>query len=141
MTDTQPAPNPHVARPTDVGLWQTMVFRDADLMIDWLRAVGLVEHATHRGGDGLVQHAEWLWPHGGGVMFSALRPDGFLREPGKAATYLVSPDPAAFFVAAVAAGGTVQREMAVNDYGGHGGSVLDPEGNSWSVGSYVPGVR
>ncbi|MCW2766084.1 MAG: hypothetical protein JWO11_2043, partial [Nocardioides sp.] len=35
-------------------------------------------------------------------------------------------------------GASVVREMVDQDYGGRGGSVLDPEGNHWSFGDYQP---
>lgn len=121
-----------------VQLWQCLTFRDAERMTEWLRAIGFVEHATFRDEDGTVVHAEWLWPEGGGIMFGDEREDSPLHEPGKAGSYLVTADPDRAFAAAVAAGGTVQRDLVDHDYGGRGGSVLDPEGNHWSFGSYQP---
>lgn len=125
---------------SSVRLWHTFEVRDADVMTRWLAAVGFTEHATYRdeSDPSVVQHAEWLWPGGGGVMFGTRRPDGALEGTGPAAAYLVDDDPDAVFAAALAEGGTVVREMADQDYGGRGGSVLDPEGNHWSFGSYQP---
>lgn len=123
-----------------VRLWVAMQFRDVDAMTAWLRAVGFVEHATHRDDTGTVVHAEWLWPGGGGIMFGAVRPDAPLQPAGSAAVYLVTDDPDAVFDAAVAAGASVERAMVDQDYGGRGGSVRDPEGNHWSFGSYQPGA-
>ncbi|WP_435769944.1 VOC family protein [Nocardioides sp. SYSU DS0651] len=127
-------------RAADVRLWQCIAFRDADAMMAWLRAVGFQEHITYRAEDGTVEHAEWVWPEGGGLMFGTERDDSPLHEPGKAGTYLVTADPDAAFERAVAAGATVQRPMEDKDFGGRGGSVLDPEGNHWSFGSYQPGA-
>jgi uncharacterized glyoxalase superfamily protein PhnB len=117
-----------------------MTFTDAPRMIDWLTAVGFTEHATYRDDSdpSLVVHAEWLWPGGGGIMFGSRRPDGAVDNAGRSAAYLVTDDPDAVFERAVAAGGTVERPMVDQDYGGRGGSVADPEGNHWSVGSYQP---
>ncbi|MBM0125411.1 VOC family protein [Pimelobacter simplex] len=123
-----------------VRLWAAMQFRDVDAMTAWLRAIGFVEHATHRDDAGAVVHAEWLWPGGGGIMFGAVRPDAPLQPAGSAAVYLVADDPDAVFDAAVAAGASVERAMVDQDYGGRGGSVRDPEGNHWSFGSYQPGA-
>jgi uncharacterized glyoxalase superfamily protein PhnB len=121
-------------------LWHTMSFRDADAMIAWLSAIGFVEHATYRDekDPGVVVHAEWLWPGGGGVMFGSLRDDGVVRNVGGSAVYLFTDDPDAVFDRAVEAGATVVRGMRDEDYGGRGGSVEDPEGNHWSFGSYQP---
>lgn len=123
---------------SSVRMWPSLSFRDADAMIEWLRAIGFVEHATYRDDSGAVMHAEWLWPEGGGIMFGS-DSTGILHNAGGSAAYLVTPDPDGAFDRAVAAGATIQRALEDNDYGGRGGSVLDPEGNHWSFGSYQPG--
>jgi len=117
-----------------------MTFTDVEAMMRWLTAVGFTEHATHRDerDPSVVVHAEWLWPPGGGVMFGSPRPDGAIDNAGHSATYLVTPEPDAVFERAVAAGATVERPMVDQDYGGRGGSVVDPEGNHWSFGDYQP---
>ncbi|WP_406021409.1 glyoxalase [Nocardioides sp. NBC_00850] len=117
--------------------WQSMAFQDAETMMTWLSAIGFVEHATYREG-GIVHHAEWLWPGGGGLMFGQVREDGGIKNTGASSAYLVTDDPDAVFDKAVAAGATVDRPMVDQDYGGRGGTVTDPEGNSWSIGSYQP---
>ena len=125
--------------------WQTMSVRDAETMMTWLTAIGFREHATYRDEDdpSIVVHAEWIWESdtggGGGLMFGSRRPDGVVTNEGGSAAYLVTTDPDALFARAVAAGASVQQEMTDQDYGGRGGSVLDPEGNHWSFGSYQPG--
>lgn len=120
--------------------WQTLVFRDAEAMMQWLTAVGFTEHATYRDEDdpSVVVHAEWLWPGGGGVMFGSVRTDSVVVNVGTSAAYLVTEDPDAVFGRAVAAGGTVVRPMVDQAYGGRGGTVSDLEGNSWSFGDYQP---
>ncbi|GAA4363804.1 VOC family protein [Nocardioides caricicola] len=124
----------------EVRLWHTMSFRDADAMIAFLSAIGFVEHATYRSetDPSVVEHAEWLWPGGGGLMFGSLREGGAVTNVGGSAAYLVADDPDAVFDRAVEAGATVLRAMVDQDYGGRGGSVEDPEGNHWSFGSYQP---
>lgn len=139
MTETNTTEtDPTTSGASAVRVWATLSFRDADRMMEWLTAIGFTEHSTYRAEDGAVVHAEWLWPAGGGIMFGTEREDSPLHEPGKAGLYLVSDTPDAVFDAAVAAGATVQRPMVDQDYGGRGGSVLDPEGNAWSFGSYQP---
>jgi uncharacterized glyoxalase superfamily protein PhnB len=120
--------------------WQTMAFRDVDAMMRWLAAIGFTEHATYRdeGDPGVVVHAEWLWPGGGGIMFGSVTEGGMIDNAGHSAAYLVTDDPDPVFGRAVEAGATVVREMVDQDYGGRGGSVNDPEGNHWSFGSYQP---
>ena len=124
----------------DVRLWLTMTFRDAEAMMSWLSAIGFVEHTTYRSeaDPSVVEHAEWLWPGGGGVMFGSLRDGGVVTNVGGTAAYLVTDAPDAVFDKAIAAGAKVLREMVDQDYGGRGGSVEDPEGNHWSFGNYQP---
>jgi uncharacterized glyoxalase superfamily protein PhnB len=134
MTET----NQTTSAASAVRLWATLSFGDADRMMEWLTAIGFTEHSIYHDEEGRVMHAEWLWPGGGGIMFGTARSDSPLHEPGKAGLYLVTDEPDAVFDAAVAAGATVQRPMVDQEYGGRGGSVLDPEGNVWSFGSYQP---
>lgn len=122
-----------------VGLWMSMACKDADAMAEWLRAVGFEERAVYRDDQDpkTVHHAEYLWPHGGGVMFSTHvdRPD-WPVQPGTAAAYLVTDDCDAVFERAVAAGASALRTPADQDYGGRAAGFRDPEGNVWSVGTY-----
>lgn len=126
----------------DVGMWQSLAFRDAEAMTVWLRAVGFEEHAVYTDdkNPAKVVHAEYLWPRGGGIMFSSFedRPDWPVR-PGTGAAYLVCDDCDEVFARAVSAGATVLREPADQDYGGRSAGVRDPEGNVWSLGTY-PGA-
>ncbi|MCD4527402.1 VOC family protein [Nocardioides sp. cx-173] len=127
------------SRAADIRHWQSMSFRDADAMMRWLGALGFTEHATYRDehDPSVVVHAEWVWA-GGGVMFGSERPDAAVDNAGGSAAYLVTDDPDDLFERAVAAGARVLRPMVDQDYGGRGGSVIDPEGNHWSFGSYQP---
>ena len=119
--------------------WQTMSFRDADAMAAWLAAIGFREHVTYRddANPSVVLHGEWVWD-GGGIMGSTDSAGSRITRPGQAAAYLIVEDPDAVFNRAIAAGATIDRPMVDQDYGGRGGSVLDPEGNHWSFGNYQP---
>lgn len=123
----------------DIHYWHALRFKDAELMIGFLKAIGFREHALYRDEHDptVVLHAEYLWEGGGGVMFGAGRDDPHVQA-GHGAAYLVTPDPDALFDRAVAAGATVLRPMVDQDYGGRGGTVADPEGNQWSFGDYQP---
>jgi uncharacterized glyoxalase superfamily protein PhnB len=125
---------------TDTKLWTSMSFRDAEAMMRYLAAIGFTDHATYRDDTdpSRVVHAEWVWAAGGGIMFGTATPDGLLQNAGRAAVYLVCDDPDDLVDRALAAGATVDRAVADNDYGGRGGSVRDPEGNHWAFGSYQP---
>lgn len=122
-----------------VGLWQSLTFRDVEAAMIWLKAIGFEERAVYRNQDdpAAVDHAEYLWPVGGGVMFGtyADTPD-WPKQPGTAASYLVCDDCDDVFRRAVDAGATVLREPADQDYGGRSAAVQDPEGNIWSMGTY-----
>ena len=89
--------------------------------------------------EGVVAHSQLRWPEGGGVMLgTAGREDSeFARLPTSCASvYVVTDDPHAVFDRATAAGARVVREMRDEDYGSTGFSVLDPEDNIWSFGTY-----
>jgi uncharacterized glyoxalase superfamily protein PhnB len=126
---------------SDIKLWHSMAFRDADAMMRWLSEVGFVEHATYRDEEdaSIVVHAEWVWPDAAaGLMFGSERPEAFTPQTGAATAYLVVDDVAAVFDRAVAAGASVLQPVTSQDYGGTSGSVADPEGNRWSFGDYQP---
>lgn len=122
-----------------VGLWQSLAFRDAGAMIEWLTAIGFTENAIYRDEQdpSTVVHAEYLWPRGGGIMFGTYAdlPD-WPKKPGTGAAYLVCDDCDDVFARAVSAGASVLREPADQDYGGRSAAVQDPEGNIWSMGTY-----
>jgi uncharacterized glyoxalase superfamily protein PhnB len=52
--------------------------------------------------------------------------------------YIIVPDSDAVYARAKAAGGKIVRELQNTDYGSREFSVKDPEGHSWSVGTYNP---
>lgn len=129
---------------TDPYVWPTLSYRDALRGIDFLvDGLGFVKSALYVDDDDEtnVQHAELLWPRGGGVMLgSAPRPDGWTDPQGHASTYLVvgsGADVDRLFARAVAAGARSVREPRNEDYGGRTFVVADFEGNHWSVGSYA----
>ena len=85
-------------------------------------------------------HAEYLWPHGGGVMLGPERDSAdWPQQPGTEAAYLVVDDVDATHAQAVRAGATSLRAPQDEEYGGRGSTVRDPEGNLWSFGTYRPG--
>lgn len=109
-------------------------------MIDWLvNALGFIETVSHTE-DGRVVHAELLWPEGGGVMLGDQRPDP--GDPhavpgGTGLAYVVTADSDVVYERARAAGAEIVMDMHDTDYGDHGFSARDPEGNVWSVGQYL----
>jgi uncharacterized glyoxalase superfamily protein PhnB len=53
-------------------------------------------------------------------------------------SYLVVADADAAYARAQAAGATIIRPIQNTDYGSREFAVLDPEGHSWSAGTYDP---
>lgn len=120
-------------------LFHSLRFKDASAGIEFLRdGLGFELAASHAAEDdpSRIHHAEMRWPGGGGVMFGSADDDS---EVGVAKAYLVVPTDAdvdRVHARALAHGATSVREPEDMDYGGRGSTVTDPEGNSWSIGSY-----
>jgi uncharacterized glyoxalase superfamily protein PhnB len=122
-------------------------YRNAPAAIDWLCSViGFERHAVHEGPDGTIGHAE-LTLNGGMIMLGSAKDDEHSRrfkspdqidgvETGGA--YIVVPDADAVHARAVAAGAVVIRALQDTPYGSREFAVSDPEGHSWSVGTYDP---
>jgi uncharacterized glyoxalase superfamily protein PhnB len=125
----------------------TLRYRNAPAAIDWLCQVfGFERHAVYTNPDGTIAHAE-LTNGGGMIMLGSGKDDEYGRgfktpaELGNMetrSTYIVVPDADAVFVRAQAAGGKIVRQIQNTDYGSREFSVKDPEGHSWSVGTYDP---
>ena len=84
-----------------------------------------------------MAHAQLDWPDGGGVMLGSVRDDPddpWPAQPGTAACYVVTGDPAA--VHSRAAGAEIVRGLTTTEYGSQEFSARDPEGNRWSFGTY-----
>jgi uncharacterized glyoxalase superfamily protein PhnB len=131
MTDTAPPPN----------VWPSLNARDARGLIAFLvEAFGFEEVVVYGDGD-RVDHAELAWPLGGGVMLGSAPADGSgagfpLHVPGSFGCYVVTDDADALYQRATAAGAEVVREPNDTDYGSRDVGFRDPEGNSWSFGTY-----
>jgi uncharacterized glyoxalase superfamily protein PhnB len=124
-----------------------MRYRDAKASIEWLCTVlGFTRHAAYEGPDGKIMHAE-LTLGGGMIMLGQARDDEHGNrfktpdELGGAETrsvYIVVADADAVFARAQAAGAKVVRPLQDMEYGSREFTVKDPEGHSWSVGTYDP---
>ena len=122
-------------------------YKDAPAAIDWLcKVFGFERHAVYPGPDNTIGHAE-LTLGGGMIMLGSGKDDeygrGFksptdLGNIETRSTYIVVPDADAVYARAQAAGGTIVRQLQNTDYGSREFSVKDPEGHSWSVGTYNP---
>jgi uncharacterized glyoxalase superfamily protein PhnB len=132
MTDNK-TPPPQV--------WPSLRARDARALIRFLVDAFGFEETVVYGDGGRVDHAQLDWPLGGGIMLGSDRaaPDGedlWALQPGTFGAYVVTDDPEGLYRRAVAAGAEVLQELDQTDYGSHGFSVRDPEGNRWSFGTY-----
>jgi uncharacterized glyoxalase superfamily protein PhnB len=125
----------------------TLSYRNAPAAIEWLTKVfGFEKHAVYPGPDNTIGHAE-LKLGGGMIMLGSRKDDANGRrykspdELGNVETrssYIIVSDADAVYAKAKAAGGTIIREIQNTDYGSREFTVKDPEGHSWSVGTYNP---
>ena len=122
-------------------------YKNAPAAINWLCTVfGFERHAVYQGEDGTILHAE-LSLGNGIVMLGSAKDDEYARgfkspeELGGVETcgiYLVVPDADVAHARAVAAGAAVTRPLQDTPYGSREFAVKDPEGHTWSVGTYDP---
>lgn len=122
------------------GLWLTLSYRNAPAAIDFLQsAFGFELSARYDSASDptKVDHAELLWPRGGGIMLGSAREGNVdvVRSGGSA--YAVTDDPDALYARAMAAGATEVRALTDQDYGSREFAVRDPEGVVWSFGTYA----
>ncbi len=122
-------------------------YRDAPAAIDWLCSVlGFARHAVYSGPDNTIGHAE-LTLGGGMIMLGSQKDDNYgrnFRSPGELggmetrSVYIVVSDADAVYARAKAAGGLIVRDIEEMPYGSREFTVKDPEGHTWSVGTYDP---
>jgi uncharacterized glyoxalase superfamily protein PhnB len=125
----------------------TLRYRNAPAAIDWLCQVfGFERHAVYEGPNGTIGHAQ-LVLNGGMIMLGSAKDDEHgrrFKSPDEldgmetSSAYVVVTDVDATHARAVAAGATIIRALQNTDYGSREFAVLDPEGHSWSVGTYDP---
>jgi uncharacterized glyoxalase superfamily protein PhnB len=125
----------------------TLRYRNAPAAIDWLCQVfGFERHAVYEGASGTIGHAE-LTLNGGMIMLGSAKDDEYgsrFKSPDEVggfetrSAYIVVPDADAVHARAVAAGAAIIRPLQNTDYGSREFAVKDPEGHSWSVGTYDP---
>jgi uncharacterized glyoxalase superfamily protein PhnB len=125
----------------------TIRYRNAPAAIDWLcQVLGFARHAVYPGPDNTIGHAE-LTLDGGMIMLGSYKEDAYgqgFKSPEDVggfetrSAYVIVPDADAVYAKVKAAGGTTVREIQNTDYGSREFTVKDPEGHSWSVGTYNP---
>jgi uncharacterized glyoxalase superfamily protein PhnB len=140
-------PATQIANATKSTIMPALRYKDAPAAIDWLSKVfGFERHAVYANKDGSIGHAE-LTLNGGMIMLGSTKDDEYghrFKSPGDLggnetrSAYIVVPDADAVYARAQAAGAEVLRPIQDTPYGSREFSVKDPEGHSWSVGTYDP---
>jgi uncharacterized glyoxalase superfamily protein PhnB len=125
-------------------------YRNAPAAIEWLcKVFGFERHAVYEGENGSIAHAE-LTLGNGMIMLGSGKDDEFgkgFKPPGELggietrSCYIVVPDADAAYARAVAAGAVVIRPLQDTPYGSREFAVKDPEGHSWSAGTYDPWAK
>lgn len=125
-------------------------YRNAPAAIEWLcRVLGFTRHNVYEGPDGTIAHAE-LTLGNGMIMLGSGKDDEYgkgFKSPqdlGGAETrsvYLVVPSADEAYARAVAAGANIVRPLQDTPYGSREFAVKDPEGHSWSLGTYDPWAK
>jgi uncharacterized glyoxalase superfamily protein PhnB len=128
----------------------TLRYRNAPAAIDWLcQVLGFERKAVYPGPNGTIGHAE-LTLGGGMIMLGSEKDDQYgrgFKSPQEfggvetRSTYVVVPDADAVYARVQAAGATIVRPLQNTDYGSREFSVKDPEGHSWSIGTYDPWMQ
>ncbi|MGA2169945.1 MAG: VOC family protein [Terracidiphilus sp.] len=122
-------------------------YRNAPAAIDWLcQVIGFERHAVYEGENGSIAHAE-LTLGNGMIMLGSQKDDEYgrsFKSPAELdgvetrSAYIVVPDADAVHARAVTTGATIIRPLQDTPYGSREFAVKDPEGHSWSVGTYDP---
>lgn len=122
-------------------------YADAPAAIEWLcQVLGFTRHAVYANENGTIAHAE-LALNGGMIMLGSTKDDEHGRrfksplELGDVETrssYIVVPDADAVHTRVVAARAPIIRAIEDMPYGSREFTLRDPEGHSWTVGTYDP---
>lgn len=125
-------------------------YRNAPAAIDWLcKVFGFERHAVYEGENGSIAHAE-LTLGNGMIMLGSGKDDDYgrgFKSPSELngietrSCYIVVLDADAAYARAVDAGAEVIRPLQDTPYGSREFAVKDPEGHSWSAGTYDPWAK
>ena len=128
-------------------IFPALRYKDAPAAIEWLvNVLGFTKHAVYANPDGTIAHAE-LALDGGIVMLGSMKEDARLmrfQPPTElggvetASIYVAVADADAVYARAQAAGAVIVRPIEDMDYGSREFTIRDPEGHSWSIGTYDP---
>jgi uncharacterized glyoxalase superfamily protein PhnB len=123
-------------------IYPSFRYRDARAAIDFLRdAFGFEQVARHENDDGTIAHAELRYGNGIIMLGSPPEEDRFADHVGHGWAYVVVDDADAHYARAVEHGAEIVMELTDQDYGSRDYSARDPEGNTWSFGTYRPSLE
>jgi uncharacterized glyoxalase superfamily protein PhnB len=119
-------------------VFPTLSYDDAPAAIAFLvEAFGAERHAVYSADDGRIQHAELRF--GNGIVMLGSSTSEFPATAGRGkGVYIVVADPDEHHARAREAGAEIMRELNDTEYGSREYGAKDPEGNSWSFGTYQP---
>lgn len=126
-------------------VYSALFYRDASAAIAWLGSTfGFEVLSSFPGPNGTIAHAE-LRAGDGIIMISSAKPEKGWKSPRDLGgvnqlLYLVVENPDDQFARAKAAGAVITQELVNQDYGSREFGCADPEGHSWTFGTYRPGV-
>jgi uncharacterized glyoxalase superfamily protein PhnB len=122
-------------------------YHNAPAAIDWLvRVFGFERQTVYEMPDGSIAHAQ-LTLGNGMVMLGSARDDEYgkrFKTPAELggietrSQYIVVADADAAYARAVEAGAEILEPLHSTNYGSHDFTVRDPEGYTWSAGTYDP---
>jgi uncharacterized glyoxalase superfamily protein PhnB len=123
-------------------LFAYLSYRDVDVALAWLEALGFETTTRQEGDDGSVIHAELRL--GDAVVMVApadepYQPPKLIGRSTGQGLYLLVDDVAALHRSALDAGGENVFDPEMTEWGSERARVLDPEGYEWSFGTYQPG--
>jgi PhnB protein len=138
---------PHHVPPGGQAVTPYICPRDAAQALDWYRDVFGAEETTERfvDADGRIGHAEFAFG-GAAIMVSDAYPDYGAVAPAEGnttATFALNiyvPDADSTVARAEAAGAAVQRPVEEQFYGARMGTIVDPFGVRWMIGTHVRDV-
>jgi uncharacterized glyoxalase superfamily protein PhnB len=112
-------------------IFPAMRYVDADGALEWLsQAFGFRQGAVHRDDKGTIAHAE-MSLGAGTIMFGQ-------GDFSSLAIYVAVEDVDTHYQRAKTAGAEITREIQDTPYGSREYSARDPDGHTWSFGSYRP---
>jgi uncharacterized glyoxalase superfamily protein PhnB len=128
-------------------IFPALRYKDAPAAMEWLcKVLGCTKHAVYANEDGTIAHAE-LALGGGMIMLGSTKDDAYgnrFKSPEETggletcSVFITVADADVVYARAASAGAVIARLIQDMDYGSREFTIRDPEGHSWSVGTYDP---